>query len=144
MKTFTATILINASKASVFKAISTPEEFSQAIPKILDVEFLSEQREGLGTKFRETREMNGKKSSVVLEVTDYKQDESIQLISKAGGTTWDSTFTVNSRGDQTQLDLKMIAKPHNIFAKWMTGLISKMLHKALAEDLENIKIYCEK
>lgn len=143
MKTFTSQINIKANKATVFKAISTPKEFSKAVPKILEVEFLSEQHEGLGTKFRETREMNGKKSSVVLEVMGYEQDSSIQFVSKAGGTTWDSTFNLETKGDITQVKLTMDAKPHNIFARLMTGMISKMLQKALNEDLESIKKYCE-
>ena len=143
MKTFTAQISIKADKSTVFNAISTPKEFSLAVPKILEVEILSEQKEGLGTKFRETREMNGKKSSVVLEVIGYDQDNSIQLVSTAGGSTWDSIFTVDNDGNETILKLTMTSKPHNIFAKLMNGLIAKMLTKALNEDLNSIKKYCE-
>lgn len=143
MKTFKSTIIIAAHKSTVFDAISTPEKFAEAIPKILEVEFLTDLHKGVGTKFRETREMNGKKSSVVLEVTEFKVDEYIRLLSIAGGTTWDSKFTVTHSDGSTQLTLTMDAKPKHILAKMMLGLISKMLKKELDSDLQSVKLHCE-
>jgi carbon monoxide dehydrogenase subunit G len=48
---------VNAPMEVVFDAIAHIENFSQAAPHIVGVEYLSEQKRGVGTRFRETRRM---------------------------------------------------------------------------------------
>lgn len=143
MSVYNSTIQINASLEKVFNTISKPGEFSNAIPHILEVEFLSDIREGVGTKFKETRLMNKRKASTILEVTEFTNNESIRLVSKAGGTTWDSLFQVKPEDDHVTLSLEMKAIPHNIFARMMNRFIKGMLEKALNDDLKSVKGYCE-
>lgn len=49
----------------VFQTISDPRNFQAAVPHIKQVEFLTDQQSGVGTKFRETRVMQGREDSVV-------------------------------------------------------------------------------
>ncbi len=67
MTQFTATRCINASIDLVFKTVSDINNFSKAIPDIINVEFLSNVKSGIGTRFRETRLMNGKEAMTELE-----------------------------------------------------------------------------
>ena len=144
MSIYKATINIDAPLEEVFSTISKPSEFSNAIPHILEIEFLSEIHEGIGTKFRETRLMNKRKATTTLEVTEFVQNERIRIISIAGGTTWDSLFSVKQEGNHVNLTLEMEAKPHHFFAKIMNYFIKGMLQKALNDDLKSVKEYCEK
>lgn len=61
MTRFTATRSINARIDLVFKTISDINNFSKSIPDVINVEFLSDVKSGVGTRFRETRLIKAKK-----------------------------------------------------------------------------------
>ena len=81
----------------VFRTVAHVEQFSQAVPGILRVEFLSEVKSGVGARFRETRMMMGREASTELEVTEYVENERVRIVSEAGGALWDTVFTVVRR-----------------------------------------------
>ncbi len=99
MKPIRTTRTINAPLEKVFSTLADIRQFSQAIPHITDVQILSAQQQGLGTRFRETRIMKGKEFQTELVVTEYVENERIRLVANAHGTIWDSTFTVQPAGD---------------------------------------------
>ena len=59
--------LVDAPLERVFEVVSDIRNFSKAVPHIIDVQFLTEQTEGVGTRFRETRLLKGKEASTELE-----------------------------------------------------------------------------
>jgi uncharacterized membrane protein len=134
---------IEAPKDLVFATVSDIQNFSKAVPHILEVEFLTEQKTGLGARFRETRDMNGRKESTELEVTEFVENERIRMVSDAGGTIWDTLFSVSGDGDTTRLDVEMDARPHKFLARLMTPLIRRMVSKAVEKDIDAVKAYCE-
>ena len=144
MTQFTSSIRIKASKEMVFDTIAHIENFSKAIPHIVNVEFYTETRQGVGTRFKETRIINKREASTVLEVTEYIENESIRLVSDSGGTIWDTAFTVKESSGAVDLKMVMDAQPKNFFARLSIPLIKNMLKKALDADLASTKIYCEK
>ncbi|MHC4817139.1 MAG: SRPBCC family protein, partial [Planctomycetota bacterium] len=85
---------IEAPIETVFDTVAHIENFSKAIPDIVNVEFLSDVRSGVGTHFRETRRMRGKEVSVELAVTEYVENDHIRIVSDTHGTVWDTVFTV--------------------------------------------------
>jgi len=87
--------------------------------------------------------MNKRKSITTLEVTEFVRNESIRIISVAGGTTWDSLFSIKQEENHVKLTLEMEARAHHIFAKIMNHFIKGMLQKALNDDLNSVKEYCE-
>ena len=143
MSQWTVNRRIAAPVEKVFDTISSIENFSKAVPDIVEVEMLSDVTSGVGTRFRETRLMGKRKASTVLEVTEYLQNERIRLVSDAGGTIWDSVFTVKPVDGETELTLVMEARPHKFLARLMNPLIKGMLTKALEKDMDCVKQYCE-
>lgn len=93
--------------------------------------------------FRETRMMNGREATVELEVAEYNKNQSIRMISDAGGTVWDTVFTVAKVGDATEMKMVMEAKPHKFMARIMNPLIRGMVAKAVEADMDCVKDYCE-
>lgn len=134
---------IQAPPGNVFDVITHVEKFSKAVPDIVRVEYLSDVREGVGTRFRETRMMNGREATNELRVTEYVMNERVRIVSDAGGTTWDSVFKVQPWQTGTRLVLKMHAKPHKIFARITIPLVMGIVLKALEEDMDAVKAYCE-
>jgi carbon monoxide dehydrogenase subunit G len=135
---------IRAPVARVFDTISDIGNFSKAVPDIVKVEFLTEQRSGPGTRFRETRRMGKREVSSELEVKDLVTNERVRMVSDQGGTVWDSVFKVTPAGDgATELTLVMDANAYKLAAKIFNPLIKGMIRKAIEKDLDAVKAYCE-
>lgn len=143
MSTTTITRRINAPVEEVFDTVAHIENLSEAIPDIKDVEFLTENHEGVGTRFRETRAMKRGLATTELEVTEYVDNEKIRLVADQGGTTWDTIFRVEPRVEGTELTLTMRAEPHSLMAKVTTPLVGPAVRKAIERDMDAVKRYCE-
>lgn len=143
MAIVTKTKEIRAPIEMVFDAVAHVGTFKEVAPHILKVEMLSEVSKGVGAKFRETREMNGKQSSTVLECTQYQENHLVRFIADEGGTIWDSLFTTTANADGTRLSLEMEARPHKFMSRIITPLIMGMIGKAIEDDMDSIKAWCE-
>lgn len=135
---------IDAPVDRVFDTVAHIERFSEAVPHIKDVEFLSQVRRGVGTRFKETREMNGREGTTVLEVTEYVENERVRIVSDAGGAIWDTLFTTEPVGSGTELAMLMEARPHTLVARISTPMIRGLVAKGVAADLDAVKEFCER
>lgn len=144
MTTITIAKDIDAPVERVFATVADIQQFSTAIPHIKSVEFLSDRRSGVGTRFRETRVIRNREASTTLEVTEYVPNERVRLVSDSHGTVWDSVFTTEPHGDGTRLELVMEARPHTFVAKLSTPLIQGVIKKEIEKDLDLVKAHCEK
>ena len=143
MPSYTATQLIAASPDRVFEVVAHVDNFKEAIPHIVEVEFLTDVTRGVGTRFRETRLMRGREATTELEVTEYVPSERVRLVSDAGGTIWDSVFTLSPDGEGTRLNLTMEARPYRWPARLSVPIIGGMLRKALQADMDAVKEHLE-
>jgi uncharacterized membrane protein len=141
--TTSRSITIDAPVERVFDVVAHIERFSDAVPSIAEVEFLSDARRGVGARFKETREMNGRRASTVLEVTEYVDNERVRIISDAGGAIWDTLFTTLPAAGGTELGMVMEARPHRLLARISTPLIKGMVTRSIEADLEAVKEFCE-
>jgi uncharacterized protein YndB with AHSA1/START domain len=145
MATTTTDRTIAASADDVFDVVAHIEHFRKAVPHLLEVEFLSEQRRGVGARFRETRQMGKRTAHTTLEVTEYEPPSRVRLVSDEGGTVWDTVFTVRpTGGGSATLTMEMDARPHKLLAKLTVPLFKGMVAKAVDKDLDAIKAYCER
>ena len=129
----------------VFAAIADVRQFSRAVENIERVEFVSDTRAGLGTRFRETRLMRGREATVELEITEFAPPERVRFLSEAGGVRWDTVFTVAAapNGEGTHLAMVMEATALTLPARLMMPLMKGMVRKAIAADMDAVKTYCE-
>ena len=140
----TVTRTIHAPVEAVFNTVAHIESFSDAIPDIVNVEFVSEKRSGVGARFKETRLMRGKEVTVELEVTEYVENERIRLVSDQGGTIWDTVFTIEPAGDgAVGLTMVMDANAYKLMAKLFNPLIKGMIQKHIEKDMDAVKAFCE-
>ena len=135
---------IHAPIETVFDTVAHIENFSKAVPHIVNVEFLSDVKSGVGTRFRETRLMGRREASTELEVTEYVENERVRMVTDAGGTVWDTVFTVRPVSEgSVELTLVMDANAHKLLAKVMNPLIKGIIRKAIEKDMDAVKAYCE-
>lgn len=143
MSTISVTTTIKAPLEEVFQTVADIRIFSEAVPDIVEMEMLSEVSTGKGTRFRETRMINGKEATTELEVTEYVENERIRLVADSHGTVWDSVFTVSESHNHTELKLVMEAKAYKLLPKLMNPFVKGFMKKALQKDMEAVKNYCE-
>lgn len=136
---------INAPVDTVFETVSDISNYTKAVPEIMRVEFLTEQKTGVGTRFRETRRMGKREATTELEVTEFVRNERVRMVSDAGGTVWDSVFTVTPGGDGggTRLDLVMEARPYRFISRLFVPLMKGAVAKAVAGDMDALKAWLE-
>ena len=135
---------IAAPADKVFAVVADVEQFSRAVENIERVEFVSDTRTGLGTRFRETRLMRGREATVELEITEFAPPERVRLLSEAGGVRWDTVFTVaRAQGGNARLTMVMEATPLTLPARLMVPLMKGMVRKAIAADMDAVRAYCE-
>ena len=144
MANVTATRRIDAPADVVFRTVAHVEQFSEAVPHILRVEFLSEAKSGVGARFRETRMMMGSEASTELEVTEHVENERVRIVSEAGGALWDTVFTVVPDGEGTELKMVMDARPRTTSARMTLPLIIGAVRKAVEQDMDAVKSFCER
>ena len=135
---------IDAPVDVVFRTVSEPDEFAAAIPHIVRVEFLSDIKTGVGSRFRETRVMNGKENLTELEITEYVANDHVRIVADTHGTVWDTLFSVSECGEQTVLELVMDARAHRLLPRLMNPLVMALIKKYLLKDLDAVKRHCER
>jgi len=144
MSVTAVTTHIKAPITQVFSTIAEVENFPKAIPHITHVNILSDIKSGIGTRFSETRLMNGREVTTILEVTEYVENERVRIVSDTNGCIWDSIFVLSETDDnQVNLSLVMEGRTYKLFAKFLNIFIQGMLQKALKSDIQAVKNYCE-
>lgn len=134
---------INAPIEKVFRTVADVEQFSKAIPHILKVEFLTENKTGIGACFRETRKMKDKAITTQLEVTEYIENDHVRMVASDHGITWDTVFSVRRENGQTVLNMTMDATTNNFFKNIMLYIIKSMVQKSIEQDMDSVKTFCE-
>ena len=144
MTSMTVTRRIAAPVGVVFRTVADIRQFSKVVPQIIRIEFLSDVRSGIGTRFRETRLMNGQEMATELAVTEYVENNRVRIVSDAGGTVWDTVFTVAAAEGSTELTMAMEARPYELRARITTPLIAGAVRKAVEQDMDAVKAFCER
>lgn len=134
---------IDAPIERVFKTLATIGEFRQAVPSIQKIVFLTDRQYGVGTRFRETRILNGKEATTELEVTELVENEYVRMVSDTGGTIWDTLFRVRQDGESVAMNMQMDARPHRFPARVITPMIMGMVERFIHQDMDAVKEYCE-
>ncbi len=135
--------IIKAPIEKVFDGVAHVDNFKDAAPHIIKIEMLSETTHGIGTRFKETRIMNNRESSTILECTEYDKNNHVRFIADQGGTIWDSIFFTKPENNNTLLEMEMEARPYKFMARIITPTIMGMVKKAVADDMVSIQNWCE-
>lgn len=134
---------IAAPPDRVFRTVADIRNYANAVPSITDVDILTEQETGVGTRFREARWMKNREVATELEVTEYVENERVRLIADSHGAVWDSIFTVRAKDGGTELVLTMESRASGVIPRILNWLMSGMYRKALSQEMDAVKTFCE-
>ncbi|MGA2117436.1 MAG: SRPBCC family protein [Bryobacteraceae bacterium] len=145
MATITIVRTIHAPAAVVFKTVADPARFAQAISGVTKLEFLSSTKSGLGTRFRQSRAMNGKEMTMDFDVTDYVENQRVRIVNEIHGTRWDSAIALTVSGASTILTMRMDTETRPLLPRLLMPLMLRLfIGKAIGKDFDAVKAFCEK
>ncbi len=134
---------IQASPEAVFAAVAEVEHLADIVPDVTDVEFLTETRSGVGTRFVETRQQAGRDFVTELEITEHEAPKRVRMVAENRGTVWDSLFEIEARGDRSLLRATMEARADKMTTRLRNKAMAPLLRKAMAAHLDAVKAHLE-
>lgn len=144
MRPITASRTINAPLDLVFRSVSDVCILQKAIPRITDVEFLSDQRQGPGTHFRETRIINQKRQTRTCCIFGYVENRSVRFLSNYGCSLWISDFSVGQIESNVVIEVQVYPLVQlSFFANVVTTLTRHRAVRLLECDMDSVKSFCE-
>jgi uncharacterized protein YndB with AHSA1/START domain len=144
MTTVTVQTRVNASPEIVFHAVSDIEGMPSTNPEVVRVAFLTEQHQGAGTRFRETRLMNGKEHHFELEVRDYDaQARRVRYVTDTHGTVWDTTVVVDPDGSGARVQFSMDCIGSTRLKRVMNRMLQGLFRRGMIKHAAMLKDYCE-
>ena len=147
MSRITVTRRIDAPVDRVFDVITDIERLPETNEDVVGVEFLSEQRSGPGTRFRETRSSKGREMKTELELTEVVANDRARFVSDMGGTVWDTVFSFrplgSPPGSETELLIELEARAYKLLPKLMYPFVKGMVRRGMEKHIDGLKAYCE-
>ena len=133
---------VGAPVEQVFAAFGDVEHASEHVAAIKGIEMLTPGGFGLGTRWRETREVLGRLDSAEMEVTSFEQNKGYTITHYKGGARLDTTFsfTPMPKGTSVQVEFSLDGPglPPGLLTP-LTWAISGKVRDVLAQDLGDLK-----
>ena len=133
---------VEAPVDKVFRAVADIEAYTDVFPSVTKIEFVGEQRSGVGTRFRETRLGSGRDGTSEVEVTEFVNGDHLRLQDEALGSAWDTTYSVKDEGGSTLLTMAVQAEPKKLMAKLTMALGMSGYRANMEKHLDAIQAHC--
>lgn len=137
---------IECPRKDVFRLFADLEQLPNRVSGIKGIEKLTIGPVGVGTRFRETREMFGKSATEEMEFTDFQTDESYTVECESHGAHYRSVYQFEPIGDKTEVNVRFEVKPMTLKARLLFPLGWLMLgttKKFLQNDVDALKKVAE-
>lgn len=143
MATLEVTHDINADTQAVWSIVVGIDDWVDIIEAIESVERLDDGEQfGLGTTWRETRTMFGKKATEDMEVTEFEAGRRYATAAESHGSRYFSEITVEPTDGGCSITMRFRGEPQSTLAKFMDATVGRLFmgatRKALARDLADI------
>jgi carbon monoxide dehydrogenase subunit G len=142
MATVTVSNQVAAPVEEVFRHFTDIEHGAAHVSGIKKIEMLTPGRIGLGTRWRETRDVLGRNDSAEMEITAFERNRTYTITHHKGGVRIDTTFWFEPVGNDTKVsvefDLMAGGMPPGLLAPLGWAIAGKV-EKVLSEDLTDLK-----
>lgn len=149
--------IIDAAPEAVFSALADASNLVDMIDQVALIEFTSDKRSGLGSRFIETRVPGGlaglmgklfwpRGVKFAIECTRFVENQCVVYSANSMGIRFDSVFSVSALDSLDRSQLEMCTEMHP--QGWLGNLILPLVRFAsasqLTKDIDGIKAYCER
>ncbi|MEL6983441.1 MAG: SRPBCC family protein [Actinomycetota bacterium] len=135
---------IRAPREEVFDLTTTIEDYADVVPAIVDVQILTEQRNGAGTRFREVRRNGRRPSASELEVTEFDHPARVRMVADGRTTRRETTLTYLNTRDGTDVHLAVDVRPSGLLGRVRSWFVRDPLPRDLEADLDALKAHFER
>jgi uncharacterized membrane protein len=138
---------INAPIEVTFGVVSDIEKAPEHISGIKRVEILSDVKQGLGTRWRETRLVFGREATEEMEISSFQPNRSYEAVSESRGTNYHTRFTFTEKAGGTLVEMTFSSTPTTLITRLMAlfeGLLAGSIRKMLETDLDELKVAAER
>lgn len=146
MATVNVSNLIAAPVDTVFRLFTDVEHGPAHVSGIKKVEMLTPGRFGLGTRWRETREVLGLSDSAEMEVTSFEQDRTYTISHSKAGVRIDTLFWFEPTGNGTTVSIEFELDTAGLPPGLLTPLewaIAGKVREVIGRDLGDLKASLE-
>ena len=138
MPGFKRSVFIDLPVEQVFDFACDIANASKFLPSVTKIEMLTEGGMKPGARFRETRGMNGKERSAVIEVVEHERPR--VHAARAGMLGMQATYTFRFSPDGAGTRVEMEADVRGNFLWWLfLGMLCRMMEKEDGEYLNRLK-----
>ncbi|MEZ4729778.1 MAG: SRPBCC family protein [Caldilineaceae bacterium] len=143
MAEFSATEWIAASPEEVFAFIGDVNHFAEVMSNVVRSAQITAGPVGLGTRFRETRLIQGREATAEIEVTGYEPPRRYAATSVANGitVTYHYTFTPEKAGTRVTLHAEATAGG---LKKLVLPLVISFMKREDGDHLQQLKAAVER
>ncbi len=139
---------VNAPASVVWGIITDLEGSVETISGIEKVEILAGDSFGVGTSWRETRTMFGKKATEEMTVTEVTEGESYVVIARPDGANYRTVMSILSTGETAcTVSMEFGANPKGTMTRLIGATVGRMftgaMKKAITADLDDIAAAAE-
>lgn len=129
---------ISRSPGEVFDFITDPENAPTVMPSVRSMVKLTEGPLRAGTRYRETRLMNGREEQAELEVVTYEPPEKYEIKNVTEGIETVYRYTFHPEVDGTRVDLVCELKAGGV-RRLMLPMVVAILKKEDGDHLQRLK-----
>ena len=129
---------IARSPKEVFDFITASDNAPRVVPSVKSMVKLTEGPAGVGTRYRETRLMNGKEAQAELEVVEYEPGQKYAVRNLTEGIETIYRYTFHPEAGGTRVDLVCEVKASG-FKKLMLPMVASILKKEDGDHLQRLK-----
>ena len=140
-------VRIAAPVERLFEVFADLRSAPDRIKGIKQLEVLTDGPIGVGTKFRETREMFGKDATEAMEITEFDPPWTYSVSALSCGCHYTARYDFRSDGAETIVELAICGEAISFFAKLlmpvMGWLMSGSMKQSLQQDMDDLKAFIE-
>ena len=122
----------------VFDFITTPDNAPKVVQSVKSMVKLTEGPVRVGTRYRETRLMNGKEQQAELEVVEYEPQQKYAMKNVTEGIETVYRYMFHPEADGTRVDLACEVKAGGL-KKLMLPMVVSILKKEDGDHLQKVK-----
>ena len=135
--------LVDKPIKDVFAFIGNPNNMPKWNTTVMDVEQITPGDVGVGTKFKSTGEMMGRRIEGEMQVTAYEPDTKFGVQMNAGPMLVNMMVSFKTVGTGTKISLNAQGNPAGFF-KLAEPVMQGRVKSIMEENLANIKMQLEK
>ena len=142
MATFEIRDTIDAPTDKVFAIFADLPNAHHNIESILNIEFLSEQQTGPGTRWRETRKMFGREATEEMWISDWRPGRGYTVSCESCGCAYETDLSFTPSGGGTEVVIRMSITPRTFMARLMSPigkLFVGMFRKCMMKDIDDLR-----